>query len=335
MNDMDNLNTSRVRIEDIAAQMLRSRWFPGFVSLTIIGLLILASWPYWFNRFLLNATTQIIEISASAAQTHTLDVTLPKGAETQIFGANAKGLPPELSSLGASPVSVRLLTSNAVLQAITLPKGAGLVVQARPDGAADIGVLNNGHISLALSGTIDRIDENGHDIALPNIERTAIWDIYPGEKDAPARIVLPSGTSPFTIYYQSVGDFRFSPPRPPGDDPHTYQSDILKGELRLLDTGATIKLRPRELILLEGGDRSLSRLEVIDKAVSVDISGEADRISVGPLRPGTPFRLDRDVTPSVLSYILGQHELKLVWGIAVVVLGALWRARQWALNWRN
>ena len=79
----------------------------------------------------------------------------------------------------------------------------------------------------------------------------------------------------------------------------------------------------------------LSRLEVIDGAIAVDVSGEADRISIGPPRPGAPFRLDRDLTPSVLSYLLGQHELKVLWGIALAMLGALWKARLWAVKWRK
>ena len=153
-----------------------------------------------------------------------------------------------------------------------------------------------------------------------------------------ARVVLPPNAGPIALYTialynQPISDFWFRYPRIAGDDPRTYQSEILTGQLQILDTGAKIKLQPRELILLEGGSRMLSRLEIIDKAVAVDVSGEANRISVGPPRPGSPFSLDRDLTPSVLSYLLNQHELKVLWGIALTLLGALWKARQWALKW--
>jgi hypothetical protein len=149
----------------------------------------------------------------------------------------------------------------------------------------------------------------------------------------PARLVLPPGTAPIALYNQPISDFWFRSPRPAGEDPHTFQSEILKGQLQVLDTGTKVELEPRELVLLEGGNRVLSRLEIIDKAIAVDVEGDAKQISVGPPRPGIPFSLDRNLTPSVLSYLFGQHELKLLWGIAVAVLGGLWKARQWALKW--
>jgi hypothetical protein len=329
---MNQLST-RTSIEDISARVLRSGWFLGLVSASIVGLLILASWPWWFNRFVLKVTTRVAEISASAPGVHVIDVNLPKGGEIQIFGARADGLPPELAVLAAAVGSVRLVASSATLQSISLPNGAGLVVSTTSDGGTDIGVLNDGSISLALSGMIDRIDGNGQRTTIANIERATAWEIRPAEMNSPARIVLPPGAAPIALYNQPISNFWFRPPRQAGDDPRTFQSEILKGELQVLDTGTKIELQPRELVLLEGGSRMLSRLEVIDRAITVDVSGEARRISIGPPRPGVPFRLDRELTPSVLSYLLGQHELKLLWGVVLAVLGALWKARQWALKW--
>lgn len=298
----------------------------------IVVLLVLASWPWWFNRFMLTATTRIVEISASEKVVHQIGVSLPKNSEVQIFGADANGLPPELKTLTAAAISIRLVASSATLQSISLQSGAELAVRTTSNGGADIGVLNDGSVSLALSGTIERIDETGERVPVATIERATAWNITPAERNNPARLVLPPDAAPIALYNQPISDFRFSPPRPPGDDPRTFQSEILKGELQLLDTGTTVELQPHELVLLEGGRRFLSRLEVVDRAIAVEVSGEADRISIGPPRPGLPFRLDRDLTPSVLSYLVGQHELKLLWGVALAVLGALWRARQWALR---
>ena len=222
---------------------------------------------------------------------------------------------PELSSLAAASVTLRLVVSNATLQSISLPSGAGLVVRVRPNGGVDIGVLNDGSISLAISGTIDRIADNGRRTTVANIERATVLDVRPAEKNNPARIVLPPGAAPIAIYNQPIDSFRFGRARPTGDDPRTFQSEILDGEIQILDTGTSIELQPHELVLLEGGTRQLSRLEITDKSIAVDISGEADRISAGPPRTGVPFRLDRDLTPSVLSYLVGQHELKLLWGL--------------------
>jgi hypothetical protein len=327
--------TTHTSIEDAGARVLRSRWFLGLVSAVIVGLLILASWPWWFNRFVLKVTTRIVEISASAPGVHEIGMKLAKTAEIQIFGAQASDLPPELAALSADAVSVRLLASSATLQSISLPSGAGLIVRTTSNNGTDIGVLNDGSIALSLSGTIERIDENGQHTKIANIERATVWDIRSATKNSPARLVLPPGAAPIAIYNQPISEFRLGPPRPAGADPRTFQSEILKGELQILDTATKTELEPRELVLLEGGSRILSRLEVIDGAVAVDISGEADRISIGPPRPGVPFRLDRDLTPSILAYLLCQHELKILWGIVLAMLGALWKARQWALKWRK
>jgi TIR domain len=313
-------------VKDIGARVLRSRWFLGPVSAAIIGLLVLSSWPWSFNRFVLKVTTRIVQISASAPGVHEIGVNLAK-TEIQIFGAHAKGLPPELAALSADAVSVRLFASSANLQSISLPSGAGLVVRATSNGGTDIGVLSDGSIVLSLSGTIERIDENGQHTKIANIERATGWDIRSATKNSPARLVLPPGAASIAIYNQPISGFSLAPGYP------YFQSEILKGELQILDTATKIELEPRGSVLLEGGSRMLSRLEVIDGALAVDLSGEADRISTGTPRPGLPFRLDRDLTPSILSYLLGSHELKLLWGIVVAVLGALWKARQWALKW--
>jgi len=327
---------TRTSIEDIAAGILGSRWFLGLVSVAILGLLALASWPWSFNRFVLKATTRTIEISTSARGALTIDANFPKGNEIQIYGANPDGLPPELTTLADATSAIRLAVSSATLQ-ISLPTDGTLIVRMTSDGAPDIGVLNNGVIHLTLAGMIERIEVNGQRTAI-NIERATSWNIRARGKDILARVVLPPNAGPIALYTialynQPISDFWFRYPRIAGDDPRTYQSEILTGQLQILDTGAKIKLQPRELILLEGGSRMLSRLEIIDKAVAVDVSGEANRISVGPPRPGSPFSLDRDLTPSVLSYLLNQHELKVLWGIALTLLGALWKARQWALKW--
>jgi hypothetical protein len=335
MGTRQNESAAYGSIENVGARILRSWWFLGLVSASIVALLVLASWPWWFNRFVLMTSTRVVEISVSAPGVHVIGLNLPKSSEIQIFGARSDGLPPELSALNAAIVSVRLAASSASLQTISLPSRAGLIVRATPEGGTDIGVLNDGSISLAISGSVDRIDENGHRTTIANIERATAWDIRPAEKNSPARLVLPPDAPPITLYNQPIDDFWFRPVRQAGDDPRTFQSEILKGELQLLDTDTKVELQPRELVLLEGGSRILSRLDVVDRAIAVEVSGEADRISIGPPRPGVPFRLDRDLTPSVLSYLVGQHELKLVWGLALAILGALWKARQWALELRR
>jgi hypothetical protein len=330
---MQNPVATGSSIEEISAHILRSRWFLGVASAPLIGLLILASWPWWSNRFTLKITTRIVEISASAAARHEINVTLPKNAEIQIIGADSDGLPPELASLRGNAISTRLVASTAGLQSIVLPSGGGLVVRATSDGGVDIGVLNDASIVLSFSGTIERVDQNEQHTKIAGIERTTIWEIRPFTKNSPARVGLHPGTTPISLYNQPISEVRFASPRPADADARVFQSEILQGKLEILDTATKADLEPGELVLLEGGSRMLSRLEVVDKAVAVDVSGEANRISVGPPRLGTLLRLDRDLTPSVLSYLLGQHQLKIFWSIAVGIIVGLWKARQWALKW--
>ncbi len=331
---MHEQTAAPTRIEDIGASVLRSGWFLGLGSISIITLLFLAGWPWWFNRLALTVSTRVVEVSASAPGVHVLGVDLPMHSEIQVFSAHPDGLPPELAALAGGPVSVRLAASRATLQTISLSGQSKLFVSITSDGRTDIGVLDAGSISLALSGTIERIDEDGHRTELANSERPISWDIKPAERYNPARIVLPREAA-IAIYNQPIDGFWFRQLRQANDDPRTLQSEILKGQLQLLDTDTKIELQPRELVLLEGGDRFMYRLEVVDEAIEVDLLGVADRISVGPPRPGLPLRLDRDLTPSVLSYLFAQHWLKVLWAIALAVLGALWKARQWALKWQK
>jgi hypothetical protein len=326
---------NRPGFEEIGARVLRGQWFLGILSIAIVGVLILATWPWCFNRFVLKVNTRFIEISASTPGTHQISVTWPKDREIQVLGADADGLPPELAALRSSVVTVRLLASSATLQSISLPSDGGLIVRTTSEGRGDIGALNGTTIVLSLRGAIEQVNDNGQHSKIADIKRATLWEIRPATRNSPARIVLPRDAAPISLYNQPVGDFRFAPPRPAGVDLRTFQSEILNGELQILDTATKAELQPRELILVEGGSRMLSRLELADGVLAVDMSGEADRISVGPPRPGIPFRLDRNLTPSVLSYLLGQHELKLLWGVALTVLGALWRAREWAPSWRK
>jgi hypothetical protein len=255
---------SRTSIEEIGAHVLRSRWFLKIVSASIIGLLILASWPWRINRFVLKATTRLVEISASAPGFHEIGISFPKMKEIQIIGAdgNTNVLPPELAALSADVVSVRLLASNATLQTISLPDRASLVVRATSEGDTDIGVLNDGNIGLSLSGVIERVEENGQHTKIADIEHATVWNIRSAAKDVPARLVLPAGAASIAIYNQPISEYRFGPPRPADADPRTFQSEILKGELQILDTATKIELERGGLVLLEGGSWMLSSITV-------------------------------------------------------------------------
>src|SRR5205823_171370 len=115
---------------------------------------------------------------------------LPPRKEFQLFNVNKDGLPFEFSSEAAS-FSARLVASNAVLQSIRLPLDAGLVVRMMSDGSMDLGVLNGGTISLALSGNVDRIAADGSRTPIAVEERALVLEITAAQRNSPARLVLP------------------------------------------------------------------------------------------------------------------------------------------------
>jgi hypothetical protein len=326
---------SRTTIEDISANILRSRWMFPLISLALISILILASFPWYANRFILKATTRVIQLSASSPVFQEIWAKLPEDSKIEIYGADLKGFPPELAALGLDVTNLTFFASRATLQSISLPRLAELEIRSTPDNGIDIGILKQGSISLSLSGTVERLDDGGRRTRIANLEHTVVLNIRAAALYSSARVVLSGGIESFALYDLPIADFRFAPPRPSNIASRSFHSEILSGDLQLLDTGEKVELAPRELILLEGGSKNLVRLEKTNQGLTVDLSGKVERMSVGPPRTGTPFRLDRDVTPSILSYLMGQHELKLLWAAALALLGGFWKARQWALKWEK
>ncbi|HMD98980.1 MAG TPA: hypothetical protein VKM93_16820 [Terriglobia bacterium] len=322
--------------EGIAARLLRSGWLLLVASGAVFVLLILVSVSWRNNRFDLQAVSGLVEVTASTRATHTIGVKLAEGAEFRLFGTHLQNRPPELAQAGDPYNGIRLTADSVVLESVVLDPDTILTLTSTTDGSPDLRIMVGGAIKLTLSGTIRQIADNGVARQIAVTERPFGLDATPSGTVVPVRLVLPAAgeLKGIALYDQPIHRLDFTRPRPTNEDQRLpFQSELLSGKLKLLDTGDELPLQPRELIWLKEVAATAGRLEFGADGVAINASGHALSIGIGPPRPGSPPLPDRDVTPSVLAYLLGQHELKLAWGAALAVLAALWKARQWAFKW--
>jgi hypothetical protein len=324
--------------EGTAARLLRSRWLLPAAGIVTLGLLLLASISWCNNRFALQVVSRLAEITASAEAKHSIGVAMPSGMEIRLYGTGLAERPPELAGITKSPNGIRLTADKVVLDYIEVQGGTVLTFTTTQDGSPDLRLTGGGSIGLTLSGIIHQIGDDGHLTQLAVADRPFGIDIAPTDTVDSARLVLVGGggLKGIAIYDQPVRGLRFSRPRASDNDQRLpFQSELINGTLQLLDTTQNMTLRPRELVWLEDVSATVARLDMTADGVAVDASGHARSIGLGPPRAGLPPRPDRDLTPSVLGYLMGQHELKLLWGVAITALAALWKARQWGLKWRK
>jgi hypothetical protein len=320
--------------ERLVAALLRSRWLMLFATALVAGLLITASVGWRDNRFMMEATTRRITVTAARRAEHDVGIRLPPDAELRVTGYEVADPPNALRELFGTGRPVVLRGEGIVLTSIVLDRGGELTV-ATPNAerlelefgaAARIAVSLGGAVSAG--GSDDTVTQVG--VFRRSEPLAASAKLGTGN---PLRIVIafPTGTLlPFTLRDQPLSGLSFARPRAStAETRFPFRSELVKGTLSMLDTGSTETLRPGELVWLHDIAAHLVLLDATPDGILVDVSGEAGQVGLGPPR-GEGWRPDRDLTPSVFAYLAGQHELKLIWGVAVVVLGALWRARQWA-----
>jgi hypothetical protein len=167
------------------------------------------------------------------------------------------------------------------------------------------------------------------------------FTLVPSAEFEPLRILFTPASSlaRLEILDQRIDRVSFAPPRRVDETNQTprplYRSELRGGTLALRDTQKEEKLRPRELVWLQGLSATIHRIAIADDKIAVELSGRARGLSLGPqaaTESGTAPGGDRDVTPTVLEYLLGREDLKQLWAGAVAIVLALWKARQWALK---
>ncbi|WP_413989787.1 hypothetical protein ACMDCR_28180 [Labrys okinawensis] len=321
--------------ESMAARFLRSNWFISSAVLVIVGLLVCASVSWSTNRFSLEVVSHTIDITVSERADHSLGLLLPPNVEVRVSGYDASGLPPELLGMNKPVGILRLSANKEVIDSILLDSNATLTVTITADGNPDLRLSGGGEIGITFQGTVSEIHEDGVPTEVAKASRPFRFSAKQGNSPEPVRIVLvgAAGVQGLGLFDQPVNQLRFSRPLPSTEDRRLpFQSEIISGTLQLLDSDSKTTLRPHELVWLDNVVATVARIEITDKGVALDVSGLARRIGLGPPRPDRTPQADRDLTPSVLEYLVGQHRLKLAWGAAIALLAALWKARQWAMK---
>lgn len=341
------------RPEDLAARLLRSRWILPIVAVPILVVLLLASFAWPDNRFTLQATSPIVRIVADAKVAHEQQILVPPDAELLVSGYRIQDPPFELGALRDRTAPLRLKSDQPMrLLEIALSPKAELTLTQAADGSPAIWLGGGAGMSIALAGAVrlQSTSESWQEIA--RLEHAAELILEPAGDNALLQLSFAAiGKSPSpAIRDQKVIEIRFSRPLTNPQAP-LFRSEITAGTLRLLDTGQEVKLRPGEPVWLETMSANVTKMAWTSEGIVIEATGRTGSIGVGPPRqgcgePGPGWlawlrcRLpgadrpqpDRDLTPSVLGYLVGQHELKLLWGAAAAVILALWKARQWAMK---
>ncbi len=89
--------------ERLVAALLRSRWLLIVATALVAGLLITASVGWRDNRFILEATTRRITLTAARRAEHDIGISLPPDAELRVTGYEVADPPYVLRELFARP----------------------------------------------------------------------------------------------------------------------------------------------------------------------------------------------------------------------------------------
>jgi hypothetical protein len=320
--------------EGLAVALLRSWWLLLIATVLVAGLLLAASIPWTDNRFTVEATTRRITLNAARRAEHDIGLKLPPDADLQLVGYEIAEPPYALRELVQRGRPVTLRGDSIVLTSIVLDLGGELTVATPGAGRLELELSGAARLAVSLGGAVLAGGPDGNLKPVGVFQRSEpLAASAKAGGGNPLRVVITTTTATslaFALRDQPLSGVSFARPRAStAETRFPFRSEIVKGNLSMLDTGVTETLRPGELVWLRDISAFLVLLETTSDGLLVDLSGEARSIGVGSPR-GEGWRPDRDLTPSGFAYLAGQHELKLLWGAAVVILGALWRARQWA-----
>jgi len=321
--------------EGAAARLLRWRWTLPLVALVGGAALWVATWPFWNNRFSLDVTAGYASVVAAERRDHRVSISLPTTAKVQISGYRVDEASAGLAPLATLPGLITLQADRIVLRTLTLTEGSHLAFARGAGGSQEILLRGHAALELTLVGDI-RVSHGAGELKLVGESAPMVLTVIPGDPRNPMRISVeaPEPLPVVELLDQRVTSLRFTRPRPSIDDQRpVYRSEITAGTLRLLDVEQAVTLKLRDLVWFREESATLYRMAFTADGVVVEATGQARAMSIGPqVGEGQEARGDRNLTPTVFGYLLGRHDLKLLWGGAVGLLMALWKARQWALK---
>ena len=200
--------------------------------------------------------------------------------------------------------------------------GEALAVYATGGGAAG-SVLVNGVVSLTW-GETDGAAAKTRNFRVDVPERMTFSAAR--QEGVPARIVLePEGT--LALHDLAVSGLRFGREVATEPGEPTFISTVRAGQLRVPDVDESYDLSVGSSVILRGLEGYVRQLRVENRAgdedtIAVDLEGTVERVAMGPRGR------ERDVTPSVLSYLYHNQRLAFLFAAASFVWGALWSLRR-------
>jgi hypothetical protein len=305
-------------------------------TIAAIGGILLASvtchWPY--NRVILSIETEGLLLSANDRTDLRPDhVTGSTSGRFLIAGASSiENLPPSAVAKPGESADISA-TAQVRLSAIHLIKGTLLRLGFASGPTLDLLVRGHGRVEIeSPPGRRTFRHVGGPDVVAEeeNEPLTIVAVAQPGP--VPLHIQLPVSDKTAQITFSepiAVDLLRFGVDRSGREAGPAFRSGILKGSLRMLDTGREIQLRPHEPLSLEGLQGMLHFTKISSDHISIEFAGTTTDVLVGS--PGFELRL----TPTVLEFVESRAVLQLLWGTLVVVLGALWGARTWLSSARD
>lgn len=326
------------------AGWLRSDALVGAIGLFTLLIAAGLTVSFWRNDFSLETASRYVAFTSTESRTHNLDSLLPPGTTLILEGAKSPEWPPTLAGPareGNISEGYRLdgqfQPASVMLRRIELEKGTDLAFRIRGN-SLEISMMGKGLVEFNLVGPFSEVDGE----VKPTVSQgePLLLQLSPENEEIMRILISPAfDIESFEIADQGISELRFVPPvRPeqfePGRRP-IFLSEIVSGDLWLRDVDQWISLRRRALVWLQDPQGfKIEHMSVKKDALNVEASGVARRISTGPpdlnsLSGPSPHG-ERDVTPSIFTYLVGRHDLKLLWGFAIAALGLLWQARRWA-----
>jgi hypothetical protein len=296
-----------------------------------IFLLLLSVTLHWHKNYItLGITTEALLLRVQGAADLHPDAELPSenGPFLITGAARVDALPVEAVAAGGKRVEISG-KGPVRLGAIHLSPEASLRLKVEPAVAVDLFLRGKGRIELDLAmgkRTLSTNDQ-GRDKFSATGDQPLHFVALSSNSAVPLHVRLPRSTDSPTLSFPepvTVDLLRFGAEAPEQDVGPAFRSEILRGHLRLRDINRAVTLRPHELLRLDGLRGTVTFFAIGPGKLDLEFSGVARNLTVG----GGP--LEEDLTPTVFEYIMGQEQLKLLWGVFVAVFAALWGIRRWA-----
>jgi hypothetical protein len=137
-------------------------------------------------------------------------------------------------------------------------------------------------------------------------------------------LTLPQKLSPIPLSIQDLSLLRIEDRRGPDGLPVRRVSTILSGTVYFEElNGQQLKLRPGEVIQLEGSTGEIDSLELKDNNIALQFHGRVREIRAGSSEIG------RSLMPTWLEWLKARQGLTLLWGTAIYFFGLVAGVLRW------